>query len=288
MSKQTTKEETLEGLHPMDKWLRSERMPHIWCPGCGIGPTLYAWARALDRVGINKDKVVYVSGIGCCGRGSGYLNVDGFHTTHGRAIPFAVGIKLAKPELCVNVISGDGDLFSIGGNHFIHSCRRNDDLLVICTNNFIYGMTGGQLAPTTPRGQYSTTSPYGNIERPFNTPHVADASGAVYVARWTSIHVRRLEKSIAEALKMKGFRYIEVLSPCPVNYGRRNKLPEPDDIAEWFRQSSIVRNGADTSEVEIEKDRPLILGNFVKRVEKPTYYEGLKKLEERVRGVTAE
>ena len=284
MSEQITKEENLEELHPMDKWLRSERMPHIWCPGCGIGPTLYAWARALDRVGINKDKVVYVSGIGCCGRGSGYLNVDGFHTTHGRAIPFAVGIKLAKPELCVNVISGDGDLFSIGGNHFIHACRRNDDLLVICTNNFIYGMTGGQLAPTTPRGQYSTTSPYGNIEHPFNTPHVADASGAVYVARWTSIHVRRLEKSIAEALNMKGFRYIEVLSPCPVNYGRRNKLPEPDDIAEWFRQSSVVRNGADTSKVEIEKDKPLILGNFVKRVEKPTYYEGLKKLEERVRG----
>jgi 2-oxoglutarate ferredoxin oxidoreductase subunit beta len=284
VSEQITKEENLEELHPMDKWLRSERMPHIWCPGCGIGPTLYAWARALDRVGINKDKVVYVSGIGCCGRGSGYLNVDGFHTTHGRAIPFAVGIKLAKPELCVNVISGDGDLFSIGGNHFIHACRRNDDLLVICTNNFIYGMTGGQLAPTTPRGQYSTTSPYGNIEHPFNTPHVADASGAVYVARWTSIHVRRLEKSIAEALNMKGFRYIEVLSPCPVNYGRRNKLPEPDDIAEWFRQSSVVRNGADTSKVEIEKDKPLILGNFVKRVEKPTYYEGLKKLEERVRG----
>ena len=284
MSKQITKEEKLEELHPMDKWLRSERMPHIWCPGCGIGPTLYAWARALDRVGIDKDKVVYVSGIGCSGRGSGYLNVDGFHTTHGRAIPFAIGIKLAKPELCVNVISGDGDLFSIGGNHFIHACRRNDDLLVICINNFIYGMTGGQLAPTTPRGQYATTAPYGNIEHPFNTPHVADASGAIYVARWTSIHVRRLEKSIAEALKMKGFRYIEVLSPCPVNYGRRNKLPEPDDIAEWFRQSSVVRNGADTSEVQIEKDKPLILGNFVKRVEKLTYYEGLKKLEERVRG----
>jgi len=284
VSKQIIREEELEELHPMDKWLRSERMPHMWCPGCGIGPTLYAWARALDRVGIDKDKVVYVSGIGCSGRGSGYLNVDGFHTTHGRAIPFAIGIKLAKPELCVNVISGDGDLFSIGGNHFIHACRRNNDLLVICTNNFIYGMTGGQLAPTTPRGQYATTAPYGNIEHPFNTPHVADASGAIYVARWTSIHVRRLEKSIAEALKMKGFRYIEVLSPCPVNYGRRNKLPEPDDIAEWFRQSSVVRNGADTSEVQIEKDKPLILGNFVKRVEKPTYYEGLKKLEERVRG----
>jgi len=276
-----------EELHPMDKWLRPGRMPHIWCAGCGIGATLHTWVRALDKVGIDKDKVVYVSGIGCCGRGSGYLNVDGFHTTHGRAIPFAVGLKLAKPELCVSVISGDGDLFSIGGNHFIHACRRNDDLLVICTNNFIYGMTGGQLAATTPLGGYSTTSPYGNIEHPFNTPHLADAAGAVYVARWTSVHVRRLEKSIAEALKMKGFRYIEVLSPCPVNYGRRNKFPKVDDMAEWFKQSSIIRNGADTSEVQIEMGKPLILGNFVKRLEKPSYHEAMKKLEEKVRGAVA-
>ena len=281
MSKQIVEQNDQE-LHPMDKWLRSERMPHIWCPGCGIGPTLYAWVRALERVGIPRDKVVYVSGIGCCGRGCGYLKVDGFHTTHGRAIPFAIGIKLTKPELCVNVISGDGDLFSIGGNHFIHACRRNVDLLVICTNNFIYGMTGGQLAPTTPMGDYTTTSPYGNIEHPFSTPHLADAAGAVYVARWTSVHVRRLEASIAEALKIRGFRYIEVLSPCPINYGRRNRFPEPDDMAKWLRKSSIIRNGADTSEVQIEKGKPLILGNFVKRVGKPTYYDAMKKLKEKV------
>ena len=276
MSQKITREEAPQELHPMDRWLRSERLPHIWCAGCGIGPTLYAWSRALDNVGIRKEKVVYVSGIGCCGRGSGYLDVDGFHTTHGRAIPFAVGIKLVKPELCVNVISGDGDLFSIGGNHFIHACRRNVDLLVICTNNFTYGMTGGQLAPTTLRGDYSTTTPYGNIEYPFNTPHLADASGAVYIARWTSVHVRQLEKSITEALRMKGLRYIEVLSPCPVNYGRRNKLREVDDIAKWFSQSFEIRNGANTSEVQIEKEKPLILGNFVKREGKLSYYEELK------------
>ncbi len=286
MSQKITREETQQELHPMDRWLRSERLPHIWCAGCGIGPTLYAWSRALDNVGIRKEKVVYVSGIGCCGRGSGYLDVDGFHTTHGRAIPFAVGIKLVKPELCVNVISGDGDLFSIGGNHFIHACRRNVDLLVICTNNFTYGMTGGQLAPTTLRGDYSTTTPYGNIEYPFNTPHLADASGAVYIARWTSIHVRQLEKSITEALRMKGLRYIEVLSPCPVNYGRRNKLREVDDIAKWFLQSFEIRNGANTSEVQIEKEKPLILGNFVKREGKLSYYEELKKLEEKVKRTT--
>jgi len=254
MSRKMIRGEGPQEPHPMDRWLRSERMPHIWCAGCGIGPTLYAWTRALDRVGIDKERVVYVSGIGCCGRGSGYLDVDGFHTTHGRAIPFAIGIKLVKPELCVSVISGDGDLFSIGGNHFIHAARRNVDLLVICTNNFIYGMTGGQLAATTPQGDYSTTTPYGNVEN-----------------------------SIAEALRMKGFRYIEVLSPCPVNYGRRNRLREVDDIAKWFLKSSIVRNGADTSEVQIERGKPLILGNFVKREKKLSYYEELKQLEERVR-----
>jgi len=144
-------------------------------------------------------------------------------------------------------------------------------------------MTGGQLAPTTLLGDRATTAPYGNVEPSFSTPHLADAAGAVYVARWTSIHLRRLEKSIAEALQMKGFRYIEVLSPCPVNYGRRNKLPESDDIAEWFRQSSVIRNGANTSEIPIEKGKPLILGNFVKRAGKPTFYEVMKELEERVK-----
>ncbi len=283
MSQKLIKENESKELHPMDRWLRSERMPHIWCAGCGVGPTLYAWARALEKAGIEKKKVVYVSGIGCCGRGSGYLDVDGFHTTHGRAIPFATGIKLVKPELCVSVISGDGDLFSIGGNHFIHAARRNVDLLVICTNNFIYGMTGGQLAATTLRGDYSTTTPYGNVEYPFNTPNLAEASGAVYVARWTSIHVRLLEKSILEALRMKGFRYIEVLSPCPVNYGRRNKLREVDATAKWFWQSSVIRNGAKTSEVAIEKGKSLILGNFVKLENKLSYHEQLKKLEEEVK-----
>ncbi len=149
-------------------------------------------------------------------------------------------------------------------------------------------MTGGQLAATTLRGDYSTTTPYGNIEYPFNTPHLADASGAVYVARWTSIHVRQLEKSIAEALRMKGLRYIEVLSPCPVNYGRRNKLREVDDIAKWFWQSFEIRNGANTSEVQIEKGKPLILGNFVKREGKLSYYEELKKLEEKVKRAAEE
>lgn len=269
--------------HPIEKWLREDRLPHIWCSGCGIGNLISAYLRSLENVGANPEEVVFVSGIGCVGRTPGYVKMDAFHTTHGRAIPFAVGLKLAKPELRAHVLSGDGDLFSIGGNHFIHAARRNVDLLVICSNNFIYGMTGGQMAATTPHDAQSTTSPYGNIEHPFNTPHLADAAGATYVARWTSLHARRLEESITEALQMNGFRYIEVLSPCPTAFGRNNQYPEGLDMLKYFKNKTNIENGADTSKVEIDLGKKIIVGNFVKR-EKPTYLEGLRSLYEEVRG----
>lgn len=280
MNKQKVKQMTE---HPMEKWLREDRLPHIWCPGCGIGSMLSAYLRALENVGAKPENVSFVSGIGCVGRAPGYITVDAFHTTHGRAIPFAVGMKLAKPKLRVHVLSGDGDLFSIGGNHFIHAARRNINLLVICSNNFIYGMTGGQLAPTTPHGAKSTTSPYGNIEHPFNTPHLADAAGATYVARWTSLHVRRLEESITEALQMKGFRYIEVLTPCPTTFGRNNKFPEGLDMLQHFKKNAKVRHSADTGEVDIRLGEDIVVGNFVKK-KKPTYLEGLEDLYKSVRG----
>ncbi|NIQ05382.1 MAG: 2-oxoacid:ferredoxin oxidoreductase subunit beta [Candidatus Korarchaeota archaeon] len=267
----------------MEKWVREDRLPHIWCSGCGIGTMLSAYLRSLNNVGADPKKVAFVSGIGCVGRAPGYITVDAFHTTHGRGIPFAVGLKLARPELHVHVLSGDGDLFSIGGNHFIHAARRNINLLVICSNNFIYGMTGGQLAPTTPHEAESTTSPYGNIEHPFNTPHLADAAGATYVARWTALHARRLEESITEALQMKGFRYIEVLTPCPTTFGRRNEYREGLDMLKYFKDNAKIVNGADTSQVDIELGKEIIVGNFVRR-EKPTYLEGLEKLYKRVRG----
>ena len=176
-----------------------------------------------------------VSGIGCTGRVAGYVKLDSFHTTHGRAIPFATGLKLANPDLTVVVYSGDGDLIAIGGNHFIHAARRNVDLKVICVNNFIYGMTGGQVAPTTPVGATATTSPYGCFERPFNLPYLAESSGAVYVARWTAFHVRHITRSMVEAFNKKGFAFIEIIAPCPTLYQRRNKLGDGLDTMQYLQ-----------------------------------------------------
>ena len=165
--------------HPMDDFLRMDRIPHIWCPTCGIGVTVNCFARALERCNIPLDEVAVVSGIGCTGRVAGYVKIDSFHTTHGRALPFATGLKLGNPKLKVVVISGDGDIMAIGGNHFIHAARRNIDMTIICVNNFNYAMTGGQIAPTSPETAYSSTSPYGSYEHPFNLPLLAASSGAV-------------------------------------------------------------------------------------------------------------
>ena len=205
-------------VNPVEQYLRTERIPHIWCPGCGIGTTVNCFARAIDKCGIERDKMAIVSGIGCTGRVAGYLDFDSFHTTHGRAIPFATGLKLANPELKVVLYSGDGDLIAIGGNHFIHAARRNIDITVICVNNFNYAMTGGQVAPTTPIGAVGTTAPYGVVERSFNLPFLAESAGAAYVARWSAYHVRQLTKSTAEAINKKGFSFIEIITPYPTLY----------------------------------------------------------------------
>jgi 2-oxoglutarate ferredoxin oxidoreductase subunit beta len=261
--------------HPLAKYLREERLPHIWCEGCGNGIILSSFVSALDDLGIEMNKLVVVSGIGCIGRIAGYIKCDSFHTTHGRPIALATGIKLANPKLTITVISGDGDLFAIGGNHFIHAARRNVDMTVICSNNFNYGMTGGQFGPTTPLGSYTTTTPYGSIEHPFNLVHLAAAAGAVYVARWTVLHVKGLTESIKKALQKKGFKFIEVVSPCPEIFGRRNKLGEAVDIMDRYRQIAEIRHGSDPSKAEITDER-VILGEFVD-IEKPTYEELLKK-----------
>ncbi len=204
--------------------MKPGRIPHIWCPGCGLGIVLSAFIKGMDDMEIAIDNCAVVSGIGCTGRVAGYLNMDTYHTTHGRAIPFATGLKLAKPEMEVVVFSGDGDLFAIGGNHLIHAARRNMDLTVICVNNFNYGMTGGQSGPTTHMDAKTVTTPYGNCEYPFNLTHLAYASGAIYVARWTSFHARYLIESIKKCFAKKGFKFIEVLTPCPTGYGRPNRL----------------------------------------------------------------
>lgn len=256
-------------VNPVEPFLRTDRMPHIWCPGCGIGTTVNCFARALVETKLNLDKVAIVSGIGCTGRVAGYMKLDSFHTTHGRAIPFATGLKLANPDLSVVVYSGDGDLIAIGGNHFIHAARRNVDLKIICVNNFIYGMTGGQVAPTTPLGATATTAPYGCFERPFNLPYLAESSGAVYVARWTSFHVRHITRSMVEALNKKGFSFIEIITPCPTLYLRRNKLGDSLDTMRYYKQKSVIKNGANTKEVEINLGGEIICGKFVD-IERPT------------------
>lgn len=258
--------------HPVGPFLRMDRLPHIWCPTCGIGIVVKCFATALQESEIDPDKAPIVSGIGCTGRVAGYMKLDGFHSTHGRAIPFATGLKLSRPELHVTVFSGDGDLSGIGGNHLIHAARRNMDLLVILVNNFIYGMTGGQNAPTTPETARSSTMPYGNFEPPFNLPHLVASCGANYVARWTCLHVRQLTKAMREGIKRKGFRFIEVIAPCSTLYARLNKLGTGFDLMRFYHDSAEVRNGADTREVAIRFQDRIICGKFVDE-NKPTFLE---------------
>jgi len=211
--------------YPMVKYLRKEALPTALCPGCGGGTVLNAFANAIDQLKIDPRDLVVVSGIGCSAWiASPYFLADTLHTTHGRAIAFATGVKVGLPDKYVVVISGDGDLASIGGNHLIHAARRNVDITVILVNNFIYGMTGGQVAPTTPFGAITTTTPYRNIEHPLKVAETVAAAGASYVARWTTAHVYQLIESIKKALMTKGFSLVEVISQCPVQFGRRNKM----------------------------------------------------------------
>ncbi len=257
--------------HPMDYLLREDRIPHIWCSGCGIGSSVTCFIMALEESGLDLNKVVVVSGIGCTGRVAGYVKLDSFHTTHGRPIPFATGLALANPELKVVVYSGDGDLIAIGGNHFIHAARRNVNMTVICVNNFNYAMTGGQVGPTTPLYAKASTSPYGCFEQPFNLVYLAAASGAVYVARWTALHLRRLTKSMTEALQKKGFSFIEVISPCPTSYARRNRLGDGLAQMKFYHDNSIIRHGADPKDADIGFQTKIVVGKFID-VERPDHY----------------
>ena len=266
----------IEPQHPLDALLRTDRMPHIWCPGCGIGTVFSSCLHAIIASNIDIDKTVMVSGIGCSGRGAGYAKLDSFHTTHGRAIPFATGMKVANPDLTMIVFSGDGDLFAIGGNHFIHAARRNMDMTVICINNLNYGMTGGQAAATTPTYARTTTTPSGNPEGPFNLPYLAAASGATYVARWTMLHTRDVTESIEYCLTKKGFSFIEVLAPCPVNYGRRNKERSLDTL-KLYQQKTIIKNGANPADVAIDFKKSVTLGVFVD-TQRPTFTEMYQKI----------
>lgn len=273
---QVVKESPKKEEHPMERILRMDRIPHIWCSTCGIGTAVTAFATALDKTDIPLDNICVVSGIGCSGRIAGYVKLDSFHSTHGRAIPFAVGVKLGNPKLKVVVFSGDGDIAGIGGNHLIHNARRNMDIVVLCINNFVYAMTGGQAAATTPLTANTSTSPYGCYEQPFNLPHLAASCGAVYVARWTCLHVRRLAKSIQEALNKKGFSFIEIIAPCSTIYARRNRLGDGLSLMKFYHDNSIIKHGADTRELDISYQKKIIVGKFVD-IERPTFLDSMNQ-----------
>lgn len=246
-----------------EAFFRQNRLPHLWCPGCGNGIVMKAIVQAIEQTeGFTQDNTVIVSGIGCSSRASGYMDFDTLHTAHGRAIPFATGVQLANPELNVVVITGDGDCTAIGGNHFIHGCRRNVDLTVVLFDNNIYGMTGGQASPMTPTGKKATTAPYGSIDRPFNACKLASAAGATYVARSTAFHVKHLTDMIAGGLRNKGFSFIEALVQCPTAYGRKNKLGSPANMLAWMRDNAVMKAAWDKLPEEQRQGDKFPIGLF--------------------------
>jgi len=267
------------------KYLRLPMFPNIWCAGCGDGMVLKALLRAIDRLQLPKDDLCMISGIGCSSRLPGYVDFNTLHTTHGRALAFATGVKLARPKMTVIVISGDGDALAIGGNHFIHAARRNIDLTCILFNNLIYGMTGGQYSPTTPRGQFASTAPYGNIETPFDICKLAEASGASFVARGTAYHATQLDKLIEQGMRNPGFSLVEVLVQCPTVYGRRNRSGDPVSMLKWQRDNAIGVKAAEKLSPE-ELAGKLVTGVLFSR-ERPEYYQEYEKIMARAQGMTS-
>lgn len=256
-------------------YIRKKKLPFIWCSGCGDGIILASILRAVDSIGWKKDEICMISGIGCCGRMPGYVDFHTLHTTHGRALSFATGIKLANPSLKVIVVMGDGDAVAIGGNHFIHTARRNTDITAIICNNYIYGMTGGQASPTTPRGSFASTAPYGAAEPPFDIVELAIGCGASYVARGTVYHVPALDKLLKKALLHKGFSVVDVLSTCPTAYGRRNKMRTPVENFMWLKENTIgisVVKGKTKEEI----GEKILIGEFL-NVLRPEYTELYEK-----------
>lgn len=223
----------------LDRYFLKNRLPTIWCAGCGLGTADIAFLRGFEEAGIDQDKTVLINGIGCSGRTAAYLDFDVLKGTHGRAIAFATGIKLFRPELTVIVMAGDGDLLAIGGNHFIHAARRNMDIKVMLFNNQIYGMTGGQVSPTTPEGAKAATAPQGFTEHPFDACKLAEAAGASYVARATSYHTQLLSKVVKNALLHKGFALVEVMTQCPQQYGRWNKAGTAYEMLIWQKEHAV-------------------------------------------------
>ena len=257
-------------------YIRKRFFPHMWCPGCGHGTVMTAIIRAIENLGLEKNHIAAVSGIGCSARISGYLDFHTLHTLHGRALAFATGVKLSRSELTVLVPMGDGDACAIGGNHFIHAARRNIDVTAIIMNNSIYGMTGGQYSPLTGYGEFATTAPYGNIDHSFDVVKLATGAGASFVARTTTYHVNPMVKILEKAITHKGFSVVEVLSQCPIQFGRRNKIPSAVDML-----NSYKTNTTPIGSKEKEKNPDLIERGIFVQEERPEYCAEYDKVIER-------
>lgn len=269
------------------KYMRIDHLPHIWCAGCGNGTLTRDVVMAIDALcsdpehHLSREKVVIVSGIGCSSRAAGYMDFDTLHTTHGRALAFATGVKIANPELTVIVVTGDGDCAAIGGNHLIHACRRNIDLTVVVFNNNIYGMTGGQYSPTTPQGEYGTTAPFGVVDRPFDIAALAEGAGASFTARGDTYHAKETTELIRQGIDHKGFSLIDCRSVCPTYYGRKNKKGDAVKMLTWQRDNGlpIEQFNALTPEGRQGKYGYGVLT----RHDYPEYIEEYRKIVERVR-----
>ena len=250
---------------------RTSRLPHIWCPGCGHGVLMKSITTAIEELGLDRNKVAIVSGIGCSSRAGGYMDFSTLHTTHGRALAFATGVKLANPELHVICVMGDGDSSAIGGNHLIHACRRNIDITAVIFNNNIYGMTGGQYSPTTPLDDKGTTAPFGNIDRAFDICELAVGAGATYVARSTAYHAKAMSGYVKKGIRHKGFAVIEGMSGCPTYYGRKNKKGSAPELFKHMKDNYVDRKAAEkmTEEQLVGKK---LMGEYVDKQE-PEYTE---------------
>jgi 2-oxoglutarate ferredoxin oxidoreductase subunit beta len=270
------------------EYIRStKKFPHLWCPGCGNGIVMGALVRAIDKLELPRNDVILVSGIGCAARAPVYFDFNTLHTTHGRALTFATGIKLVKPHLHVVVIMGDGDAVAAGGNHFIHSCRRNIELTAIVINNRTYGMTGGQCSPATPRGKYSTTTPEGSLDNAFDISKLAVSAGATFVARGTTYYARKTQEYMGKALAHKGFSLVEVISQCPTIYGRLNKMGSAIDMLIWQRENAVPQDKVLdrwSGETDLFKDD--LGGKFVTGVivdrEAPEYVSEYREMSKRM------
>ncbi len=263
------------------KYLRKDKMPHIWCPGCGHGSIVKSILRSIDKLQWEKNDVVVVSGIGCSSRTPGYLDFNTLHTTHGRGLAFASGIKMAKPGLKVIVVSGDGDAMAIGGNHFIHSCRRNIDITLIVYNNNIYGMTGGQASPTTFVGARGTTAPYGVIEHPFDVCDLAIGSGATFVGRALDLDAVAMDRVILASLKHKGFSVVDAWSQCTTYFGRQNKWGGASDMMDRYK--TMIYNVRLADKMSDEEKKGKFPVGVLHESERAEYCEEYEKLVERLK-----